>query len=135
MSKEKLIETMEKAWDNGIPFIDYTDFYVYCLIPKTDGKWSEVSYDIGDKTIDEREINGTIAYRMLIEEMEKGISGELEDFMLGTFKDFRIGLGDKPEGEKLVDIIKELTENSATYSKNLPILSSKDNIADISGKL
>lgn len=135
MSKDELLAIIESAWDNGSPFIDYTDYYVYCLIPKGDGNWTEVSYDINDATIDKRDMNGTIAYRMLVEELEKGLSGELEDFMLGTFKQFREGLGDMPDPEKIVAIIKELHANPGKYSKNLPVVKSKDDLDGVKAKL
>ena len=131
MSKDKLIQRLDTAFDNGIPFIDYTDYYIYCLIPQSDGKWLEVSYDIASSELDERTINSTVAFRMLIEEIEKGISMEIEDFMLNNFKDFRNSIEDKPEEEKAGLVIKELTLNPQKYSSNLPIITSKDKLDEV----
>jgi hypothetical protein len=135
MSKDKLIQRLDTAFDNGTPFIDYTDYYIYCLIPQPDGNWLEVSYDIASAELDERTINSTIAFRMLIEEIEKGISMEIEDFMLNNFKDFRKSIEDKPEGEKAGLIIKELTLNTQKYSTNLPIINAKDKLDGLKSKI
>jgi len=135
MSKDKLFQHLDTAFENGTPFIDYTDYYIYCLIPQSDGNWLEVSYDIASAEMDERTVNSTIAFRMLIEEIEKGISMEIEDFMLNNFKDFRNSIADKPEGEKAGLIIKELTLNTQKYSSNLPIITSKDKVDEIKSRI
>ena len=134
MSKDKLISILDSSFEHGTPFIDYTEHYVYALIPTADG-WNEVSYDIEGKELDEKKITAARAFNMLIEEVEKGISMEIKDFMLGTFKDFRKALGDKPDQEKLTTIIKELTENKAKYSESLPIITSKDELDLVKSKL
>ena len=135
MSKDKLFGILDAAWDNGVPFIDYTKYYVYCLIPTGDGNYNEVSYDIESGDLDERPLSGKKTFGMLGEEIEKGLSGELEDFMLGTFKEFKKALGDIPDEEKTVAIIKELTENGPKYSANLPIIPSKDKLDDVKSKI
>ncbi|MHA1820082.1 MAG: hypothetical protein ACTSU2_08430 [Promethearchaeota archaeon] len=135
MSKEKLIEYLDKAFDNGTPFIDYTSDYVYCLIPLGGGKWKEISYMIPDKELEEREFDDAKAYRMLLEEVEKGLAGDIEDFMLNDFRAFKEGLGDKPDSKKINDIIKELIENTEKYSKNLPIVKTKEDIEKVKGLL
>jgi hypothetical protein len=135
MSKNKITTLLENGWKNGIPFIDYTENYIYCLIPQADGNWQEISYDIPSKELDERIINSTIAFRMIVEEVEKGLSMELEDFMLGSFKDFRLALGDASDQEKLEALIKELTSNGKKYSSSLPVLPSIDKLDEIKSKI
>jgi uncharacterized protein YktA (UPF0223 family) len=135
MSKDKLITLLDGAFSNGTPFIGYTADYVYALIPLGGGKWNEVSFDIQSGELDERTINSTIAFRMLMEEIEKGISQELEDFMLGKFKEFKESIASKPDEEKLTSIIKELITNTNVYSAKLPIVKSKDGIGAVKSKL
>lgn len=131
MSKEKLMSILDTAFANGTPFIDYTSNYVYCLIPNADDTWTEVSYDMHGAELDERNINSARAFRMLVEELEKGIAMECDDFMLLDFRNFRNTLGDKPDVEKVKAVIKELSENSAKYSENLPVVTSKENLEEV----
>ena len=135
MSKNKITSILDSSFEKGTPFIDYTENYIYCLIPQGDGNWKEISYDLPSKELDERVINSSIAFRMIVEEVEKGLSMELEDFMLGTFKDFRISLGDAPDQEKLEALIKELTTNGKKYSPALPVLPSLDKLDEIKSKI
>ncbi|MHA1338566.1 MAG: hypothetical protein ACTSRZ_02380 [Promethearchaeota archaeon] len=134
MSKEKLIAALESAWDNGKPFIDYTKDYVYALIPVGDGNWKEFSYDRQSGELEERTINGATAFRMLIEEIEKGLALELEEFMLNDFRDFRNSLGGADE-EKIVKVIEELYNNSEKYSKDFPIIKNKGDLPNLTSSL
>ena len=72
MSKNKITSILESSFENGTPFIDYTEDYIYCLIPQGDGNWKEISYDFPSKELDDRIITSTIALRMIVEEVEKG---------------------------------------------------------------
>ena len=135
MSKNKITSILDSSFENGTPFIDYTEDYIYCLIPQGDGNWKEISYDFPSKELDDRIINSTIALRKIVEEVEKGLSMEIEDFMLGSFKDFRISLGDIPDQEKLEALIKELTTNGKKYSSSLPVLPSIDKLDEIKSKI
>lgn len=135
MSKDKLSAILDSSFDNGTPFIDYTSNYVYCLIPLKDGSWKEVSYVIPDAELDERALNATKAFRMIVEEVEKGISSDIEDFMLGDFRDFRNSIDSTPDEDKIMTIIKELTENGEKYSKNLPIVKTKADLDSVKAKL
>ena len=122
MSKEKFLTILDSAFDNGHPFIDYTVDYIYALIPTSDSaKWNEVSYDISGKELEEKELASEMAYALLCEEIEKGLSMYIEDFMLGTFKEFKESIKDKPDAEKIQNIITELTTNATNYSQNLPV--------------
>lgn len=134
MSKEEYTKLLQSAFDNGIPFINVTEFYSYALIPQGD-KWLEIAYDFGGKSIDEkREIDGSSAYFNLCEEIEKAMSEELEIFYLNKWKEFKQGLSGS-EGDKLKACIKELTTNSETYAKDLPIVLNKEDLGKILSKL
>ena len=134
MSKEEYTKLLESAFDNGIPFINVTEFYSYALIPQGD-KWLEIAYDFGGKSIDEKkEITGDSAYFKLCEEVEKSMALELEVFYLNKWKEFKQGLSGS-EGEKLKACIKELTSNSEIYSKDLPVVFSKEDLGKILSKL
>ena len=134
MSKEEYSKLLQSAFDNGIPFINITEFYSYALIPQGD-KWLEISYDFEGKSIDEKkEITGDSAFFKLCEEVEKSMALELEVFYLNKWKEFKQGLSGS-EGEKLKDCIKELTSNSETYSKDLPVVFNKEDLGKILGKL
>ena len=136
MSKEKMIAILEGAFDKGVPFIDYTPNYIYCLIPTDDeDKWLEVSYDIPSKELDERSLTTEKAYAMLCEEVEKGISMEITDFMLAKFKEFKESIKDKSNKEKIIGIINELVTNTASYSQNLPVITKKESLDLVKGKV
>lgn len=122
---------LDSAFANGTPFIDYTSNYVYCLIPNEDDTWTEVSYDMHGSELDEREISSARAFRMLVEEVEKGLAMECKDFMLLDFRNFRNSLGDKQDVEKVQAIIKELSENRSNYSEDLPVVTSKENLEEV----
>ena len=136
MSKEKMISLLEDAFDKGVPFIDYTPNYIYCLIPTDDeDKWLEVSYDIPSKELDERSLTSEKAYVMLCEEVEKGISMEIKDFMVAKFKEFKESIKDKSHKEKIISIINELVTHTTTYSQNLPIITKKESLDLVKGKV
>jgi hypothetical protein len=118
----KFLSILDSAFDHGTPFIDYTVDYIYCLIPTSDSeKWNEVSYDITGKEMEEKELASDMAYALLCEEIEKGLSMYIEDFMLAKFKDFKESIKDKSDADKIKDIINELITNSSDYSQNLPV--------------
>ena len=134
MSKEEYSKLLESAFDNGIPFINITEFYSYALIPQGD-KWLEISYDFEEKSIDEKkEIAEDLAFFKLCEEVEKSMALELEVFYLNKWKEFKQGLSGT-EGEKLISCIKELTSNSETYAKDLPVVLNKEDLGKILSKL
>ena len=134
MSKEEYTKLLQSSFDNGIPFINITEFYSYALIPQGD-KWLEIAYDFGEKTIDEKkEIDGGSAFFKLCEEVEKSMALELEIFYLNKWKEFKQGLSGSDE-EKLKALIKELTTNSETYSKDLPVVFNKEDLGKILSKL
>ena len=131
---EEYSKLLQSAFDNGIPFINITEFYSYALIPQGD-KWLEIAYDFGEKSIDEKkEIDGSSAFFNLCEEIEKAMSEELEIFYLNKWKEFKQGLSGS-EGDKLKACIKELTSNSETYAKDLPIVLNKEDLGKILSKL
>ncbi|MHA1727868.1 MAG: hypothetical protein ACTSWY_03970 [Promethearchaeota archaeon] len=135
MSKDKFISILESSFEHGTPFIDYTSNYIYALIPDGNGKWNEVSYDIPGKELSERSITSTIAFRMIVEEIEKGLSMDLKDFRVNDFKNFRTDLEDNPDQEKVEAIIEEMTKNGKKYSENLPVIALKDKLDELKSKI
>ena len=134
MSKEEYSKLLQSAFDNGIPFINFTEFYSYALIPHGD-KWLEISYDFEEKSIDEKkEIDGGSAFFKLCEEVEKSMALELKVFYLNKWKEFKQGLSGS-EGDKLKSCIKELTSNSKTYSEDLPVVFNKEDLGKILSRL
>ncbi|MCF2140986.1 MAG: hypothetical protein K9W44_13090 [Candidatus Lokiarchaeota archaeon] len=134
MSKTEFITALEQAFAEGIPFIDYTEFYTYALIPKG-GQYLEISYDFEDHEIMEnRTLDPIKAYNNFCEEVEKALAEELELFYLNKWRDFKASLsGD--EAEKLPKLIEELVKNSDTYGKDIPIIKSPDQLAVLKEKL
>ena len=134
MSKEEFIQLLETAFAEGTPFINHTEHYSYALIPKGD-KWLEISYDFEDKEIfDRNEIDSSKAYINLCEEIEKAMSEELEVFYLNRWQEFKSGLKGTEE-ENLKALIHELISNHETYSDNLPVVLSQEDIKKILDKL
>jgi len=134
MSKEEYSKILQSAFDDGIPFINITEFYSYALIPQGD-KWLEIAYDFGEKLIDEKkEIDGASAFFKLCEEVEKSMALELEVFYLNKWKEFKQGLSGS-EPDKLKSCIKELTSNSKVYSEDLPVVFNKEDLSKILSKL
>lgn len=135
MSKDKFISILNSAFDHGTPFIDYTSDYIYALIPTSDSsKWIEVSYDISGSELEEKRLTADLAYVLLCEEIEKGLSMYIEDLMIGKFKDFKESIKDKPDAEKITNVITELTTNGLKYSQNLPV-AKKDTLDLVKGKV
>jgi len=134
MTKEKLIEILNSAWGKETPFIDYTENYIYALIPIENDNWKEISYDRISQDLDERIINSTVAFRMLIEEIEKGVGLELEVFMLNDFREFRNSLTGSDK-QKLIATINELITNKDKYSKDFPIIKSKEELTNLLSKI
>ena len=135
MSKEKIKSILDASFENGTPFIDYTSDYIYCLIPTSDSaKWKEVSYDISGAELEEKELDSKLAYAMLCEEIEKGLSMYIEDFNVLKFKEFKESIKDKPDAEKISSVITELTTNGSNYSQSLQV-AKKDNLDLVKDKV
>jgi len=134
MTKEEYSELLNHAFDEGTPFINITEYYSFALIPKG-GKWLELAYDFEEKNLDEKnEITGEDAYNKFCEEVEKAMCEEVEDFMLVHWKEFKTRLSGSPE-DNLKAGITELTANHTKYSKNLPVVFSKDDLSKVLSKL
>ncbi|MBN2154574.1 MAG: hypothetical protein JW776_00835 [Candidatus Lokiarchaeota archaeon] len=135
-SKDKLISILDSAFDHGTPFIDYTVDYIYCLIPTSNAvKWKEISYDISGGEFEEKELESELGFAMLCEEIEKGLSMYIEDFMLSKFKEFKESIKDKDDTEKIIEIIKELVNNGSQYSQRLPVINKKESLDIVKGKV
>ena len=134
MSKEKYIEILHHSFDEGTPFINFTENYSYALIPHG-VKWMEVSYDFEDKDImDNHEIDSVHAYFNFCEEIEKAMGEEMNVFYLNRWKDFKTTLKGS-EQEKLIALIKELLEKPDYFAEDLPVVVNKDDMDKVISKL
>ena len=134
MTKEEYVQILDNAFTHGIPFINITEFYSYALIPQGGDKWVEISYDLEEKNVDQREMTATKAFNMLCEEIEKGMSEAVEDFMLIRWKEFKGKLAGSDQ-EKLTAAIAEMTGNAANYSANLPVVKDKSDLEKVKAKI
>ncbi len=136
MSADKFKEVLNTAFDNGNAFIDYTDHYSYALIPQGDGNYREVSFDLDEKDFFQDEvIAAEEAYLRFLEEVEKGLSHDVEDFMLVTFKKLKKEVEGKPEAEQLKILIDDLVTDGSKYSENLPVIQGKGDLERLLSKL
>ena len=136
MSADKFKEVLNTAFDNGNAFIDYTDHYSYALIPQGDGNYREVSFDLDEKDFFQDEvIAAEEAYLRFLEEVEKGLSHDVEDFMLVTFKKLKKEVEGKPEAEQLKLLMDDLVTDGSKYSENLPVIQGKGDLERLLSKL
>ncbi|MHA1776813.1 MAG: hypothetical protein DRO88_07415 [Promethearchaeia archaeon] len=134
MSKTEFMTAIETAFDEGLPFIDFTEFYTYALIPKGD-KYLEISYDFEDHEIMEnRTLDPAKAYFNFCEEVEKALAEELEIFYLNKWRDFKNSLSGN-EAAKLPKLIEELVNNTDTYGNDIPVIKSPEDLAKLKEKL
>lgn len=138
MSKETK-EILDSAFDNGTPFIIYTDDYIYGLIPldAEGSRWKEISYMFegeGDN-LETREMAAELSFQFLCEEVEKGLSHYLEDLNVNKVKEFVNSIKEKSGEEKIKAIINELINKSANYSASMPIIKTKADLQNLKDKL
>ncbi len=135
MSKEEFTEILDQAFDEGTPFIDFTEYYCFALIPKGGGDWLQVSYDFMEHEIlEKKEIGGEEAFNQFCEELEKSLSTVLDVFYLNHWKEFKSTL-DGSLTDKLEKSIEELKTNTDHYAENLPVVFSKENIGKVKDRL
>jgi hypothetical protein len=134
MTKEEYDAILNSSFDKGTPFINITEFYSFALIPMGGDKWAEISYDLEEKSVERRELSSTKAFNMLCEEIEKGMSEAVEDFMLIKWKEFKGTLSGSDE-DKIKAAIAELTSHPTTYSANLPVVLNKDDLGKVKSKI
>jgi hypothetical protein len=82
MSKEKMIEVLDKATKPGVPAIVInTKDYIYCLIANDTEltSWKEVSMTFPDCAVEEKDIPAGKALMLLIEELTKGLPNYVTD--------------------------------------------------------
>ena len=60
---------------------------------------------------------------------------EIKDFMLTKFKEFKESIKDKSNKDKIVGIINELVTNTINYSQNLPVITKKESLDLVKGKV
>ncbi len=134
---EEFKSILDSSFDNGTPFFIYVKDYIYGMVPADPNgdRWIEVSYIFEPPAFEKKERAADLSYQFLFEELGKGINYYVEDFKVVALKEFAKNLESKPGPEKMKAVIAELINNSGTYSANLPIIKSKDELVKLKDKL
>lgn len=137
MCAEEFKAIVDSSFDKGTPLWIYTKDYIYGIIPADNDRWLEVSYsfDDPDEPLVKAEKGADLAFPLMLEELTKGVSFYVEDLKVAVLKDFAKGLEGKSGSEKISTLIAELISNTGNYSSNLPIITSKDDLGTLKGKL
>ncbi len=137
MSKDEFIAILDKSFTNGTPFIDFTDDYIYILMPNDAAgeEWTEAVYLKEDSTVEKRVFKAEKAWAMFLEEFEKGLAGSVEDLMVGHIKEVREKLAAKPAPERIKGLIADVVANPNSYSAKLPIAKNQGDLGTIKQKL
>ena len=127
---EEFKALVDSSFDKGTPFWLHTKDYIFGMVPTDNDRWIEVSYTFEDpdEPFFKTERNAELSFQFLLEEVEKGVSFYVEDLKVPLLKEFVNSLEGKSGIDKMNDIIAELTNNSDTYSTNLPVIKSKDQL-------
>jgi len=135
---EEFKSIVDASYEKGTPIWLYTNDYIFGMVPADENgsRWTEVSYTFEeDEPLYQTERNADLSYQFLLEEVEKGVSFYVEDLKVPLLKDFAKSLETKSGPEKMNAIIAELINNSAKYSGNLPIITSKDDLNTLKSKV
>ena len=137
MCAEEFKAIVDSSFDKGTPLWIYTKDYIYGIVPADNDRWLEVSYsfDDPDEPLVKAEKGADLAFPLLLEELTKGVSFYVKDLKVAVLKDFAKGLEGKSGSEKISTLIVELINNTGNYSSNLPIITSKDDLGTLKGKL
>jgi len=137
MCAEEFKAIVDSSFDKGTPLWIHTKDYIYGIVPSDNDRWLEVSYtfDDPDEPLVKAEKGANLAFQLMLEELTKGVSFYVEDLNVAKLKDYAKGLEGKPGSQKINAIITELINNTGTYSTNLPIIKSKDELATLKGNL
>lgn len=137
MCAEEFKAIVDSSFDKGTPLWIYTKDYIYGIIPADNDRWLEVSYsfDDPDEPLVKAEKGADLAFPLMLEELTKGVSFYVKDLKVAVLKDFAKGLEGKSGSEKISTLIVELINNTGNYSSNLPIITSKDDLGTLKGKL
>jgi len=137
MCAEEFKAIVDSSFDKGTPLWIYTKDYIYGIVPADNDRWLEVSYsfDDPDEPLVKAEKGADLAFPLLLEELTKGVSFYVDDLKVAVLRDFVKGLEGKSGSEKISTLIAELINNTGNYSSNLPIITSKDDLGTLKGKL
>ncbi len=137
MCAEEFKAIVDSSFDKGTPLWIYTKDYIYGIVPADNDRWLEVSYsfDDPDEPLVKAEKGADLAFPLMLEELTKGVSFYVKDLKVAVLKDFAKGLEGKSGSEKISTLIVELINNTGNYSSNLPIITSKDDLGTLKGKL
>ena len=136
---EEFKAIVDASYDNGTPIWLYTEDYIFGMVPvdASGNRWTEVSYTFEDpnEPLMKSERAADLSFQFLLEEVEKGVSFYVKDLNVISIKEFAKNLEEKPGPEKMSILISELINNSDSYSSNLPIIKSKENLGILKQKL
>ena len=136
---EEFKAIVDASYNNGTPIWLYTDDYIFGMVPadESGNRWTEVSYTFEDpnEPLMKSERAADLSFQFLLEEVEKGVSFYVKDLNVILIKEFAKNLEEKPGPEKMSILISELINNSDSYSSNLPIIKSKENLGILKQKL
>ncbi|HDZ18307.1 hypothetical protein LCGC14_0766240 [marine sediment metagenome] len=134
---EEFKTIVDSSYDNGTPLWIYTSDYVYGMVPTAGEKWIEVSYTFEDPDdpFAMGEKGADIAYKLMMEEISKGLSFYVEDLKVPALKEFAEGSG-KSGSELIKAVIEEFNSNTANYTANADFLvKSKDELGKLKEKV
>ncbi|MHA1794355.1 MAG: hypothetical protein ACTSVI_17090 [Promethearchaeota archaeon] len=119
-NKQKMLEALNKAFDNGTPFIDYCDQYVYAIIPNQGyTEWKEYSYIREDGELQKNVRDSEMAFLVIKEEVVRGLPEVVPDLNVTTVNELASKHEKDPKGF-IEALIAELP--------NLPIVKNKDEL-------
>jgi hypothetical protein len=128
---------VDSSYDNGIPLWIYTSDYVYGMVPTGGDKWLEISYTFEDpdEPLMKGEKGADFAYKLMMEEISKGLTFYVEDLKVPSLKQFAEGTG-KSGSDLIKAVIEELINNTANYTGNTDFLvKNKDGLGKIKEKI
>ena len=130
---------IDASYDNGTPIWLHTSDYIFGMVPvdSSGGRWTEISYTFEDpdEPLAKTERSAELSFQFLLEEVEKGVSFDVDDLKVPLIKEFAKTLESKSGPEKINALIAELITNSTTYSSKFPIIKGKGEVDVLKGKI
>ncbi|MBD3187503.1 hypothetical protein GF325_11780 [Candidatus Bathyarchaeota archaeon] len=110
-NKEKMIEVLGTAFDNGTPFIDYCKMYVYALMPMdADGnEWKEYSFIREDGALTKDKRDKEMAFLVIKEEVVRGLPEVVEGLNVTKVNEIADDHVNDPKGF-IADLMEKMPE-------------------------
>ncbi|MFX1313510.1 MAG: hypothetical protein ACFFHD_13005 [Promethearchaeota archaeon] len=125
---EEFKAIVDSSYNNGTPLWIYTNDYIYGMVPTTGDKWLEVSYTFEDpdEPLMKGEKGAEFAYKLMMEEISKGLTFYVEDLKVPLLKEFAGSTG-KSGSDLIIAVIEELINNTSKYTSNTDFLIKRKN--------